>query len=148
MMKIIIGSKAEDLRKKYIEYFIDINLEYYSERIKRQIMCSDGMCYTGYLWDCLKNKFLMSEKDCFRYIENTEKIYAFWDIHSQDRIFVPNYWKYPKDAIVEMQYKELLENINTFPEDIYIVDETFKWSVIFTHEVNEQQERYCLFAYL
>lgn len=147
-MKIIIGSKAEDLRKKYIEYFIDTNLEYYSERIKRKKMCSDGMCYTGYLWDCLKNKFLMSEKECFRYIENTKKIYVFWDIHSQDRIFIPNYWKYPKDAIVEMQCKELLEYINTFPEDIYVVDETFEWSVIFTHETNVQQERYCLFAYL
>ena len=147
-MKIIIGSKAENLRKKYVECFVDTNLDYYSERIKRKIMCSDGMCYTGYLWDCLKNKFLMSEKECLRYIENTEIIFVFWDIHSQDRIFIPNYWKYPKDAIVEMQYKELLENINTFPEDIYVVDETFEWSVVFTHETNGHQERYCLFVYL
>ena len=130
-MKIIIGSKAENLRKKYVECFVDTNLDYYSERIKRKIMFSDGMCYTGYLWDCLKNKFLMSEKECLRYIENTEKIFVFWDIHSQDRIFIPNYWKYPKEAIVEMQYKELLENINTFPEDIYVVEEGKLYNLIY-----------------
>lgn len=148
MMEILIGSKAEVLRKKYIECFIDTNLDYYFERIQKKIMCSDGMCYTGYLWDCLKNKFLMSEKECFRYIKNTGKIYVFWDIHSQDRIFIPNYWKYPKEAVLEMQCKEFLENINNFPEDIYVVDETFEWSVVFTHETNIQQERYCLFVYL
>lgn len=148
MMEVLIENKAEQLREKYISHFIDTNLEYYLSRIQKRIMCSDGMCYTGYLWDCLKNKFVMSENECFHYIENTESIYVFWDIHSKDRIFIPNYWKYPKEAILKMQYKEFVKNIDNFPEDIYIVDDMFEWSIVFTHETDMQQKRYCLFAYL
>lgn len=148
MMEILIGNKAEQLRKKYISCFVDTNLEYYLNRIKKCIKCSDGMCYTGYLWDCLKNKFVMPEDECLLYIKNTEDIYMFWDIHSKDRIFIPDYWKYPKEAVLKMNYKEFVENMDNFPEDIYVMDDTFEWSVAFTHETTIQQKRYCLFAYL
>lgn len=147
-MKIIIGNEAILLRKKYITSFIDTNSTYYNQKIKKQVMFSDGICYEGYLWDCLRNKFMMSEKACVQYIQNIEKLYVFWDIHSKDRIFIQNYWKYPKNAVLEIGSKEFSQKIHTFPEDIYIVDETFEWSVIFTHETNLNEERYCLFAYL
>lgn len=146
-MEILVGSKAEQLRKKYVDCFIDTDLDYYFSGIEKRIMCSDGMCYTGYLWDCLKNKFVMSEQECLRYIENTESIYVFWDIHSKDRIFIPDYWKYPKESFLKMQFREFVEKSNSFPEDIYVVDETFAWSIAFTHETDIQQKRYCLFAY-
>lgn len=147
-MKILEDTKAKHVREKYISCFINTSLEYYLKYIEKHDVCSEGICYIGYLWDCLRNKFVMSEKECLRYIENVEKIYVFWDMHSQDRIFIPNYWKYPKEAILEMSCKEFLDNMNNFPEDIYVVDETFEWSVIFTHETDVQQKRYCLFAYL
>lgn len=147
-MEIIIGDKAKYLRKKYIECFIDTNLDYYINRIQKKSVFSDGICYTGYLWDCLKNKFVVSEKECFVYIKNMEFIYIFWDIHTNDRIFIPDYWKYPKEAFLKMKYNEFVRDINTFPEDIYVVNDTFEWSIAFTHETNIQRERYCLFTYL
>lgn len=52
----------------------------------------------------------------------------FWDIHSKDRIFIPNYWKYPKEAFLKMKVEEFLENMNNLPEDIYVVDDTIGFS--------------------
>ena len=148
MMEILIEKEANQIREKYVSCFINTNMDYDVDNIKKRIMCRDGMCYTGYLWDCLKNKYLVSEKECISYIENIENIYIFWDIHSQDRIFIPDYWKYPKDAVLKLRYKEFIENINNLPEDIYIVDDTFEWSIALTHETDAQQNRYCLFAYV
>lgn len=47
-----------------------------------------------------------------------------------------------------MKYKEFVKNINNLPEDIYIVDDTFEWSIALTHETDAQQNRYCLLAYV
>jgi len=146
-MKILTGNTADNIRKKYILHFVDTEGDYYTKLIQKLDMCSDGMCYTGYLWDCFKNKFLMPEQDCIQYLANADSIYVFWDIHSKDRILIPNYWKYPKDAVLQMNYDEFLINIPKFPEDIYILDDSFEWSVALTHETDTKENRYCLFAY-
>ena len=68
-----------------------------------------------------------------------------WDMHSCEKIWIPDYWKFPKTKILctdawteSLKYK--------LPEDVYVFDDTFSWSVIFTHETNEKEERYCLLA--
>lgn len=66
-----------------------------------------------------------------------------WDIHSCDKILIPNYWKFPKTQVLYTDgWKEIFKN--DLPEDIYVFDETFCWSVVYTHETDEDDKRYCL----
>ena len=68
-----------------------------------------------------------------------------WDIHSCDRIFIPDYWKFPKNAVLFADaWKDTFRR--ELPEDIYVFDDTLSWSVIFTHETDEKAESYCLFV--
>ena len=136
--------KSNYFRSKYIESFVDTSSLYYIDRIKHTKKFSDGRCYTGYLWDCLVNADIIDEDKAEAILREKQNICVMWDIHSCDRIFIPNYWKYPKTSVLflnkwsECQKKDL-------PEDIYIFDHTFSWSVILTHEIDLNNERYCLY---
>lgn len=127
---------AQQYRKKYIDAFVDTNTEFYKQNIENLKQFSDGKCYTGYLWDCLKNPTVIDWKIIESYASLFTKVLVFWDIHSCDRIFIPDYWKFPKDACIEMSYMDLLQNKEFLPEDIYIFDKTFSWTIIFTHETD------------
>ena len=102
----------------------------------------DGYCYDAYLWDCLKNPCVKTEKDCMNLLKSYENFYAFWDIHSCEKIVIPNYWKFPKSAVVNLTYLDFSARIDDFPEDIYFFDETYSWSVVLTHEYITK-ERFC-----
>lgn len=144
-MVVLDIRRSNILREKYISTFVDTDSKLYIERIKTRIRFSDGMCYVGYLWDCLKKSVVVSKKEIDQKLKTKKDIYIMWDIHSADNIFIPNYWKYPKECIVrtklwiEEMYKEL-------PEDVYIFDDTFTWTAIFTHETNLENAPYCLFV--
>lgn len=146
-MEIMITGEATQIREKFIRAFVDTMLPYYRDYIEKCMLFSDGLCYTGYLWDCLKDKRPIPEDQCIRWIENKNKIYCFWDIHSKDRILIPNYWKYPKHSVLKLTPQELLPRMKYLPEDIYITDDTFEWCIAFTHEEDTRQKRYCLFAH-
>lgn len=145
-MEVLITDEATQIREKYIRAFVETTSSYYRNYIKKCMLFSDGLCYTGYLWDCLKNKMPIPEDQCIRCIEIRNTIYCFWDIHSKDRILIPNYWKYPKHSVLKMTPQEFFIHMKSFPEDIYITDDTFEWSIAFTHEEDAQQKRYCLFT--
>ena len=122
------------LRNKYIMTFIDVNSEWYHEWIEKRKRYCDGDCYLGYLWDCLKAKDLIDKA----YIEHLHgqlgQVFVFWDIHSCERIFIKDYWKFDKDAMLFVDFDVLLQGTKYLPEDIYIFDQTFKWTLILTHE--------------
>ena len=67
----------------------------------------------------------------------------FWDIHSCERILIKDYWRFEKDAVLQMSMNLLLENEMYLPEDIYIVDKDFSWTMVKTHE-DIDGKRYCL----
>ena len=46
-----------------------------------------------------------------------------------------------------MDYSEYLKLNNTLPEDIYVFDESFLWSIVFTHETGTDGKKWCIFAY-
>lgn len=146
-MKLLNEIDSNNIREKYIACFVNTDSDYYVNRVQKLRKFSDGMCYIGYLWDCLKNKFVMSEEDCLKNMCFHKNFYVFWDINSKEQIFIPNYWKYPKTAVVQTEYQEFIKIRDTFPEDIYVVDKTFLWSVVFTHEVYDNQERFCYYVY-
>lgn len=41
---------------------------------------------------------------------------------------------------------ELLARMADLPEDIYIFDDTYSWTIALTHETDAQKRPYCLFA--
>lgn len=143
-MVVLDIQKSNNLREKYISTFVNTDSRFYIDRIKTLAEFSDGMCYIGYLWDCLKKPTVASKTELVQKLKTKKDIYIMWDIHSVDNIFIPNYWKYPKECVLYMEawseeiYKEL-------PEDIYIFDDSFTWSAIYTHETNLNNAPYCLY---
>lgn len=142
-MVVLDSKKSDTLRCNYIKNFVDTVSAYYKENIESKTMFSDRLCYTGYLWDCLQNPSIISECEADKFLSGKQKIFIMWDIHSCERIFIPDYWKFPKtkllytDTWVET-YKASL------PEDVYVFDDTLSWSVIYTHETDANNNRYCL----
>lgn len=146
-MEILNQFDGPTLRQKYKTNFINLNSEEYVKNIEALHEHKDGLCYSGYLWDYLQLVIIKSEKYCKNFLKQKNSFYIFWDIHSCEKILVPNYWKYPKDAMLCVNYNEFMEICNNLPEDIYIFDGTFSWSIALTHEEDEQGSRFCYFAY-
>lgn len=145
-MRLIENSAADDLRSKFIAAFIDTGTEYYKEHVEELIQFSDGLCYIGYLWDCLAWPIVITEKEAYAELEKHEgPLYVMWDNNSCDRIFIPDYWKYPKKAIAELTLEEYNALKDTFPEDHYIFNDDFDWMVALTHE-DVDSKRWCLLS--
>ena len=145
-MTILPKDQAETIRQLYIETFVDTEMDFYINNIQTLKEFSDGMRYTGYLWDCLKNAKSKSKFFCNDHLGRQGELYVFWDLHSKDRIFIENYWKYPIDSVLRMNYDELRKLENDLPEDIYIFDDTFEWSIAYTHEDDLKGNRLLYFT--
>lgn len=142
---ILTGLIADEIRASYVQAFINLDSEYYINNIKKLNSFSDGLCYTGYLWDCFKFFQIKAESFCKTFLDSKRNLYVLWDIHSKDRIFIKDYWKFPKSAVLLLNSWEE-EKYIALPEDIYIFDETFSWSIAFTHEDDQNGQRFCYFA--
>lgn len=142
-IQILDKQRGNELRKQYIDCFIDNNQKSYHEQIERKHKFVDGYCYLGYLWDYLIDREIVSEE----YIESISKklgqVYVFWDIHSSERIFIKDYWRFDKDAMIKLDFDMLLAGLKHLPEDIYIFDDTLKWTIAYTHE-EIADRKYCL----
>ncbi|MBP2658661.1 MAG: hypothetical protein H6Q69_1693 [Firmicutes bacterium] len=100
------------------------------------------MCYTGYLWECLIGAKCINFKEFDSYRSAIKEVLAFWDIHSKEKIWIPEYWKFGKDTVLKLTFEDLMDNLEYLPEDIYIFDETLQWTLILTHE-DVDGERIC-----
>ena len=143
-MTVLDQEKSDALRRQYINAFVNTESLHYKEYVEQKKTFSDGMCYTGYLWDCFLHPRVVSKKQLELQLKEKRNIYIMWDIHSCERIFIPDYWKFPKESVLFSEtwqdaYKDIL------PEDIYIFDDTFSWSAVYTHEIDLQNEDYCLY---
>lgn len=140
---ILDEDERRELRNKYIEKFVNTNHKLFQEQIEAKREFLDGYCYLGYLWDYIKNPIVIDSE----YIENItkviDKVYVLWDIHSCERILVKNYWKFDKNAVLLLDLETLLRGEEFLPEDIYIFDQNFTWTLIKTHE-DIDGKRYCL----
>lgn len=144
-MTVLGQSKSDILRNEYISAFVNCDSPHYRKFIEQKRMFTDGMCYVGYLWDCLLNMDVISEYRAKMMLTEKRDVFIMWDIHSCERIFIPDYWKYPKTSVLyAAEWSDSL--MSDFPEDLYLFDETFMWSVIFTHETNDKGRRYCLYV--
>lgn len=142
-IKIINDEKKIVLREKFIDSFIDTNDEYYLELIEKRITYSDGLCYSGYLWDCLINVEVIDESYIQVLSGGFNSVYAMWDMHSCEKINIPNYWRFAKDDIIEGSFEDILKGEKYLPEDVYFFDESMMWCLVKTHE-DIYGKRYCL----
>ena len=142
-LQILNETERREFRKKYIEKFINTHHESYQKQIQSKRKFLDGYCYLGYLWDYVKNPSIIDMEYIEKIAKNIDGVYVFWDIHSCERIFVQNYWKFDKDAILYLKFETLLYGQDFLPEDIYIFDESMTWTLIKTHE-DIDGKRYCL----
>jgi hypothetical protein len=150
IFKIVTDDKSE-LRKNFIEKFVDTKKESYKKHIATLKEYPDGMCYDGYLWDSLKADYTLIERkmeQAITFLESKGKVFVMWDIFSKHRVPLNRIFssKYPKDTLIEIDSLELSKFISRewredyrsdekyLPEDFYIFDNTMNWYVIFTHE--------------
>jgi hypothetical protein len=126
-------------RAKFVDTFIDKENEYYNSNIANPIQ---EQCYSGYLWEVFINKEVKDEACLVNYIQALDKVNVIWD----NNLFVREYARFPKNSLIEMSGNEFLEIIPTFPEDIYVFDDTYSWAISFTHESNLDNSRFCLFS--
>ena len=144
-MTIIRGEEQEKIRDMYYSSFVDTGRDNYRRYIEVKHMYSDGYCYNGYLWDNLINPILMKECSLAATVKKLKGIYVLWDIHSCERIFIEDYWKFGKENILLLDGDVLMQSTHLLPEDIYIFDESYAWTIVFTHECING-ERYCLIS--
>lgn len=143
-MQILSEQESADIRELFLLTFIDTEGAYYNSQILNLKHCSDGDCYCGYLWDCLKTRERISFEFAVSFLEaKTKEIYALWDIHSCDFIKIPNYWHFSQNRVLTLHPDRLKTVLLQLPEDCYFFDESFSWAVSLTHEEIKRQKRIC-----
>ena len=142
---IIEGEKQEKIRGTYCSSFAKVDDDGYRRNIDTRHKYSDGYCYNGYLWDYLIDPIVSDERSLMAAIKELKSIYVLWDIHSHEKIFIKDYWKFGKECILLLDSSMLIQYLHLLPEDIYIFDESYTWTIIFTHEYIDD-DRYCLKA--
>lgn len=144
-MIVLDTTKSNELRCEYIKNFINTSSSYYKSKIELKTLFCDGLCYSGYLWNCLLKQTVISESNADQFLHEKQKILIMWDVHSCEQTLITDYWKFSnaKILLADTWTNSFKHN---FPEDVYVFDDSFSWSVIFTHETDEKEGRYCLFV--
>jgi len=133
-VRILPLEEGRHARSQYIETFIDIESDWYREKIAVLSPCSDGYCYQGYLWDCLKSHKVIRQEQFVERIANRGLVFVMWDIHSHDKIPIEHYWKFGKSDVLELPGNLLVRNLHNLPDDLYVFDSSYSWTFISTHE--------------
>jgi len=131
------------IREMYCSLFFNISSAEYKTAIEKRHKYSDGLCYNGYMWDYLSAPAQIELDYLSAKVKSLKNIYVLWDLHTCERIFIKNYWKFNKDDILLLDGDTLIKALHLLPEDIYIFDSSYTWTLILTHEYLENQ-RYCL----
>ena len=142
-VSVIKEDEMRRIREMYCSSFFNTSSTDYKTAIERMQNYSDGFCYTGYLWDYLSTPIQIELDYLFAKVRNYKDIYVLWDIHSCERIFIEEYWKFGKEDVLLLDGNTLVEALHLLPDGIYIFDSSYKWTAILTHEYLENR-RYCL----
>lgn len=73
-MIVLDSTRSDALRCNYIKSFVDTVSAYYKKNIENKTMFCDGLCYTGYLWDCLLDQKAISESEADQILRGKRKI--------------------------------------------------------------------------
>ncbi len=144
IIQILSNSTSHKIRENYISMFINQDMDHFKKYIKKRRKFTDGLYYTAHLWDCLKYHDFVKEKEILDYLSSRKQlVYVMWDLHSSEMIPIKNYWKFPKSSVLELNSNDLVLGLNYLPTDIYIFDRSMEWTLILTHEYDNQEDRIC-----
>jgi hypothetical protein len=129
-------------RQAYLNAFVDTAKEYYQRNIASPRQFSDGVHYTGYLWDCLRSPIHITIQRFRLEVVRHPEVYVLADDHSRDRIRGAPLWPYPAYSVARFEPQALLEALDSLPEDIYVFDSSLSWTLILTHE-HSRKRRIC-----
>ncbi len=132
---------SEKCRDWYIATLVD--MEAY-KAISHLKLFSDGWCYIGYIWECLKISHQIRWPEILTYVDILKEVFGFWDIHLCERIWIPDYWKFTKQVCLAMNFTDLCENRSFLPKDSYIFDRSFAWTIACIHETDWQDQPFFL----
>lgn len=147
LIKIINGDKAQDMRNEYIKYFINKNSDIYTNNICKKKKYSDGLYYSGYLWESLLSATVINEKILLGQMSLIKnELLLLWDLHSKEKIEVKDYWRFPREVILLGFARDFISGLEFLPEDIYFFDTQCERSYILTHESTIGDARLCYLA--
>lgn len=105
----------------------------------------DGWCYEGYLWDCLRSPVVIEHERALKNLRSSSEMrYVMWDVHSRDKILIPDYWKFDRAAVLAVNSDVLAAGLEHLPEDVYIFDQSVNSTLIFTHEQSTAGKPLCV----
>jgi hypothetical protein len=148
-------TRPRRLRERYITRFVDTSTAYFRNAIDGRGALGDETHYSGYLWDTLKHAEVITQQQLIDALTAWQQVYVLWDLHSERKILIPDYWKFPKDSVLRSTStnlaRVLLHDADVgptadliLPEDLYLFGDTVESNLITTHEY--VPERYCLRA--
>ena len=133
-VQVLLGEEAAEIRRRFVSEYVDVDSQYFKEHIATLKRYSDGEFYFGYLWDVIPNYTRISEEQAASVARGFGSSYSLWDLHSADNIWLPNYWKFPRDAVLKGTAIEIFHARPILPEDLYIIREDFDICLVLTHE--------------
>jgi hypothetical protein len=142
-LSILNPAESASLRADYIAKFIDTSSQYYIERIAKKHQFPDGSHAIGYLWESiLKSTLITYERFC-EHVVCYNEVLSLADDHSRSQVIGGTLWPFPPYSVIKTPPNLLLQLLPALPEDLYVFDRTFAWTLILTHEHNAQQ-RICV----
>ena len=130
-------------REIYLEQFVDTSGAEYQKRILTRQSFSDGLHYTGYLWECLRSPSRITIQRFRHEIVLHPKVFVMADDHSRDRVMGAPLWPYPQNSVALFTPETLLKSLGTLPMDIYVFDSSLSWTVVLTHEDDGKRQICC-----
>lgn len=137
--------EAALIRRRFVERRIDLELLKQHPGALELRPFPDGPSYEGYLWDYLIQRSQIDERELWKRLTLRSPVYAMWDLHSVDRVLIPDYFRFPRGTVIYGGVEEIRVGINLLPEDIYFFDADCEWAGARTHE-NDGGTRYCIWS--
>jgi hypothetical protein len=133
-VQVLLGEESARVRSRFISEYVDVDSEWYKTRIARLKRYADGEFYPGYLWEVIPNYTRILEDQSAILARNLGPSYSLWDLHSAEKIVAPNYWKFPRDAVLHGGAADIYDARAILPKDLYIIREDCRVCLILTHE--------------
>jgi hypothetical protein len=135
---------ADVVRHRFVAERVDMGKAKAKEHLRLEAR-PDGPAYRGYLWDFLAGSEVITEDQIWRRVEAVPHLLAMWDLHSKDRVWTPNHFKFPKGTVLRAGPATLRRGLEYLPEDLYLFDDSCSWAGALTHEWIDDV-RFCLWA--
>ncbi len=115
-VRVLPAPDAEDVRRRFETAFLRAGIE------------------VAHMWGGLRDRQRVSLARLWATVAAAEVVHVMWDPpgddrigHLCDRVFGPF-------AVLECRVVDLERGVDWLPDDLYLFDESYTWSAIFTHE--------------